>query len=230
MRPMDHNAKLAMWSPYRTDRHPLAASDSPVKKVQLMRRNGKIGYAVTYQKPGGDTPLRLTEDARRADRRCCVDEARPLRTREWLNATEPYQTPVDESAQTGRVPRGDRCKSPRRKPAASEPAVSTCEGIVSAGQQDLWPGDAAAEAFDQSSAWPVLPIAPSPPATPWIPQLSTPDLSPLPEDRSFCPCEGDGDGGEAEEWKTKTQLAIDAQVSAAQAYIKRAQASAREGR
>jgi hypothetical protein len=211
MRTLERNTKLAMWSPYLTERHPLAPPDSPVKNVQLTRRNGRISYAVKYQKPGDDNQHaqpRSVDDARRADRHCCLDKTRWRRTQEWLEGIEPSQTLVNGGVQMRTVVRSEQCTPSRRKSAAFEFTVPTSEGIVTGDQQDLlpagrWPGNAAAE------SWSVPPAVPSPPATPWISPLSTPELSLLPVDGDFCACEGDE--GPTEEWDARRKLAIEAQ-------------------
>lgn len=214
LRSLDRNSRLDMWSPYRPERHPLAPPDSPVKTVQLKRRNGRLSYAVTYQKPGYDDRPQAMDDACRAVSRCDVDDARLLRTQQWLDGVEPSHDALSSGGPVRAVERAKRCTSPPRTPDAPDWTVPASEGIAVEDQRSRRSARLCCESLaavpDLSTAWPVLPPVPSPPPTPWLAPLSTPDLSPLPVHEGFCPC--DDDGAQAEiAWQTETQVRVDAQ-------------------
>ncbi|KAG7137029.1 hypothetical protein HYQ45_005535 [Verticillium longisporum] len=67
------------------------------------------------------------------------------------------------------------------------------------------------------------PEAPSPPRTPWIPRLATPELSPLATDFEFCHCHGNEvcEDRINDVWYLSSRARVDAQVEAALAHIAR---------
>ncbi|PNH46582.1 hypothetical protein VD0004_g1539 [Verticillium dahliae] len=67
------------------------------------------------------------------------------------------------------------------------------------------------------------PEAPSPPRTPWIPRLATPELNPLATDFEFCHCHGNDvcEDRINDVWYLSSRARVDAQVEAALAHIAR---------